>query len=299
MKKFTIFTPTYNRSNYLKILYNSIINQTLFLNDIVWLIVDDGSSDETRDVVDGFIKENKIEIRYEFKNNGGKYKAINYAIKIIDTPYFACIDSDDYLMDNSLKYVFEYISLNDDSIGAIFPYLNNRKDSEEFDDISNKLVNVSDIKFIYNYNIETTIIFKTKVIKEYSFPENDEKFQSEEILYNMLIDKGKFVFINKFIASGEYLDTGLTRNIYKLWYDNFENTISLFSSRYKYLKNNMNFGFKKMKEKCKCIINKNSICMAKKNGFYKYSDNKFLSTILYFPSLLYKYFKYDRRGLKL
>lgn len=298
MKKLTIFTPTYNRSEYLKILYKSILKNSEYLEDIIWLIIDDGSRDNTKEVVDKFIKDGKVDINYILKENGGKYKALNSAIKIVDTPFFVCIDSDDYLLEGGLEEIFKYIDSDDNSIGAIYPYCSKKTNEMNFDYLVGKMINISDMKFVYNNCIETTIVFKSKYIKETYFIENEEKFQSEEVLYNKLISKGKFLFINEFVVGGEYLDTGLTKNIYKLWFDNFNNTILLFSSRYEYLNNNMRFGFSRMKEKIKCVINKNSICMAKKISIYKYSDNKFLSTILYLPSLLYKYIKYDKRGLK-
>ena len=95
MKKITVFTPTYNRAGLLVQLYDSLKKQTS--KDFVWLIVDDGSTDNTKDVVDGFIKENKIEIDYHYKPNGGKNTAIDLAHEICKTDFIACVDSDDFL----------------------------------------------------------------------------------------------------------------------------------------------------------------------------------------------------------
>ena len=75
----TVFTPTYNRAYRLEALYKSLCNQTI--NDFEWLIVDDGSSDNTADLAESWIKEDKINIRYIRQENGGKHRAINRGVK--------------------------------------------------------------------------------------------------------------------------------------------------------------------------------------------------------------------------
>ena len=66
MNGITVFTPTYNREKYLKTLYESLLNQEF--DKFEWLIVDDGSSDNTRTLVESLINENKIKIRYKYQN---------------------------------------------------------------------------------------------------------------------------------------------------------------------------------------------------------------------------------------
>ena len=68
MKTLTIFTPTYNRGDILGNAYKSLKKQTN--QDFIWLIVDDGSTDKTEDIVEKWIEENTIEIRYIKKENG-------------------------------------------------------------------------------------------------------------------------------------------------------------------------------------------------------------------------------------
>lgn len=74
--KLSILTPTYNRAELLKRLYESIIKQKSEI-DLEWLIMDDGSNDDTKQQIDKFIKENKIHIKYFFQENAGKMTAIN------------------------------------------------------------------------------------------------------------------------------------------------------------------------------------------------------------------------------
>ena len=99
----TIFTPTYNRAYRLTALYESLCSQTC--KDFEWLIVDDGSSDNTEELVNGWINENKIDIRYIKQQNGGKHRAINNGVKNARGILFFIVDSDDILPDNSIDRV--------------------------------------------------------------------------------------------------------------------------------------------------------------------------------------------------
>jgi len=102
MKKLTIFTPTYNREHLLTRLYESLTRQTS--DDFVWLVVDDCSTDNTVDLINGFIAEGRIDIRLILREkNGGKMRAHNDGTKACDTPYFLCVDSDDYLVDTAVE----------------------------------------------------------------------------------------------------------------------------------------------------------------------------------------------------
>ena len=101
---FTIFTPTYNRAEKLKRVYNSLLKQTF--KDFCWLIIDDGSSDNTEEVVKNF---KNLNIRYVYVKNGGKQRAYNKAIELANSKYFICLDSDDYFLEYSLEKIAEYM----------------------------------------------------------------------------------------------------------------------------------------------------------------------------------------------
>ena len=75
----TLFTPTYNRANLLCRLYQSLLLQTN--QNFEWLIIDDGSTDSTRELVESYVKEAKIRINYFYKENGGKHTAINLGVE--------------------------------------------------------------------------------------------------------------------------------------------------------------------------------------------------------------------------
>lgn len=103
----TVFTPTYNRAGTLARTYKSLQAQTC--KEFVWMIIDDGSTDETKDLVDKWktSPETTFEIRYIYKQNGGLHTAYNTAIENMDTELSVCIDSDDYMPDNAVRLIKE------------------------------------------------------------------------------------------------------------------------------------------------------------------------------------------------
>jgi glycosyltransferase involved in cell wall biosynthesis len=100
----TILTPTYNRSHTLPRLYNSLERQTC--KDFNWLIVDDGSTDNTREIVDIFKEKTSMTIDYLLKENGGKHTAINEGVDLVKTKLIFIVDSDDYLTDDAVKTIY-------------------------------------------------------------------------------------------------------------------------------------------------------------------------------------------------
>ena len=106
MATLTLFTPAYNRAHTLSRTYASLLRQDC--KDFVWLIVDDGSSDNTAEQVQSWQqKDNGFEIRYLYKENGGMHTAHNMAYEVIDTELNVCIDSDDCLADGAVKKILD------------------------------------------------------------------------------------------------------------------------------------------------------------------------------------------------
>lgn len=105
-KRITVFTPAYNRADLLPNLYESLLRQNS--RDFNWLVIDDGSADNTREVVAEWILEGKIDIQYVWKENGGLHTGYNKAIDCMDTELSICIDSDDYLTDDCIETVLRF-----------------------------------------------------------------------------------------------------------------------------------------------------------------------------------------------
>lgn len=120
MSTITVFTPTYNRSYCLHKCYESMKRQTC--KDFEWLIVDDGSSDNTKELVEGWIEEKPgFVIRYVYKPNGGMHTAYNTAYQIIETELSMNVDSDDYLTDNAVEEIVNFWKNNRrEDVGGIY-----------------------------------------------------------------------------------------------------------------------------------------------------------------------------------
>lgn len=99
----TVFTCTYNRAHTLTRLYESLCRQTCL--DFRWLVIDDGSTDNTASLIEGFKAGNHLDITYISKENGGLYTGYNVAYQTIDTELNVCIDSDDYMPDNAVELI--------------------------------------------------------------------------------------------------------------------------------------------------------------------------------------------------
>ncbi|MBR0302515.1 MAG: glycosyltransferase family 2 protein, partial [Clostridia bacterium] len=121
MKTLTVLTPTFNRAELLRRVYSSMIRQTS--DDFVWMIVDDGSTDDTERFVREFIEEGKIEIEYIKKENGGKHTAVNLAISSVKTELIAIsLDSDDaFLPDSAERILRVYRETGGAYDGYVFP----------------------------------------------------------------------------------------------------------------------------------------------------------------------------------
>ena len=106
MKTLTVFTPAYNRAHTIGRTYESLCRQTC--QDFEWLVVDDGSKDNTRELMEGWIQENKISIRYIYQENQGMHGAHNTAYENINTELNTCIDSDDFMPDDAVEKIVTF-----------------------------------------------------------------------------------------------------------------------------------------------------------------------------------------------
>jgi glycosyltransferase involved in cell wall biosynthesis len=213
----TIFTPTYNRAHLLHKLYNSLERQSLVAFE--WLIVDDGSSDTTEQVVNEFIALGRLNIRYVRQANGGKHRAINTAVKLARGEYLFIVDSDDYLADNAVERIMHHISsVKHDPMNAGVCGL---KVYENGHDVGgNKPFGVIDsdsIGFRETLHMKGDMaeIWNTEVLRKYPFPEfPGEKFISEAIVWNRIaLDGYKLRYFYEPLYICEYRQDGLTCSI--------------------------------------------------------------------------------------
>lgn len=228
----TIFTPAYNRAYILPKLYNSLILQTN--KDFEWLIVDDGSTDNTEELINSYILESKIEIRYVKQLNGGKHRAINRGVQMAKGELFFIVDSDDYLSDNAvdrMNYYYYQIKDEDSFVGVsgirIYPDGSKIGGSASYTVLDSNAV---DFRLVHKVAGDMSEAYKIDILRKFPFPEIEgEKFCPEAVVWNRIAKVGKLRYFNEGIYICNYLPDGLTAKITKLRMDSPEASLICYS----------------------------------------------------------------------
>lgn len=222
MKKLTIFTPTYNRAYCLHHCYESLKNQTC--KDFIWLIIDDGSSDNTQELVQEWLEENEIEIQYYWQENQGMHGAHNSAYERIVTELNVCIDSDDYMPSAAVEKIILFwerygnpevsgiIGLDSHTdgriIGSTFP--GNLKRATLFS-LYNK----------YGVTGDKKLVYRTELTKQYPYPLfQNEKYVGLAYKYHMLDQQYEMLLMNEVLCCVEYMPDGSSMNMLKQYRKN-------------------------------------------------------------------------------
>lgn len=220
MCQLTIFTPTYNRAEYLEKCYQSLFSQDS--QDFIWQIVDDGSTDTTEEIVQKFILENRINIEYYKKENGGKASAINYSLDRTKTNFWLCLDSDDYLFPDAVKKILKICEeiKNEKNVCGAFTVRSNKFGAPMAKiDIPLNVLYATQLDIRYKYNVppEYVQVYKYDVIKDCRFPLFEgEKFITESWMQDRLDLISTFKIFHEPIMVCEYLQDGLTNNYWNL-----------------------------------------------------------------------------------
>lgn len=214
VKTIAILTPTYNRADRLVVLFDSLNNQ--ISKDFKWYIIDDGSKDSTKEVVESF-QPNGFEIEYLYKENGGKHTALNVGVEKIEEELTFIVDSDDYLTEDAVSVIVtDWEKYKETGIIGLSYYkifANNQTVGDAYPN-EQQVVMDTFVNFRINKNImgDKAEVYLTSTLKEYPFPVYEgERFLSEAIVWNAISNGGgKLAFIAKGIYVCEYLDGGLT-----------------------------------------------------------------------------------------
>ena len=222
MSTLTIFTPTYNRAYCLKKLYNSLKRQSN--REFVWLVVDDGSTDDTKELIKEFQAEKMLELQYVYQENSGKHMAHNKAVELCKTELFVCVDSDDFLTDDAVERIHKRAGkLKDERVLGFFL----RRISPKGENIATPYPNgidrvgIMDLYRKYGFQGDTVIVFRTNMIKSHAFPVfKNEKFVNESVFYSMLNDVAPMALFEDGIYVCEYLPDGYTNNFERVLVNN-------------------------------------------------------------------------------
>lgn len=234
--KVSVFTPTYNRKDTLKRLYESLCQQTV--KDFEWIVVDDGSTDGTELLIQDIVqKKNGFDCIYRKQNNSGKHAAINRGVALARGEYFFIVDSDDYVSSNAIERIidiFKTINMQEfagicgnicDSYGEII--------GTTFDGSANIDCRMSD-RDKYNICGDKAEVFYTDILKKFPFPSfKGENFLSEGVVWNRISAAGYLMrFFNEKIYICQYLPHGLSDTLPLIRKQNINGTLLFFRELY-------------------------------------------------------------------
>lgn len=214
----TVFTPTYNRATVISRTFESLQQQKS--RDFEWLIVDDGSTDNTEAIVTGFQRHSTFPIRYYKVPHGGKHRAYNAGLKLAIGELFFVVDSDDSLTKDSLSVITSVAGMlrdRDDICGIIA--LKENKDGAIYGTPMPHEPVINSLKEFLDCckDGERSFVFKTEIARKYPFPEIEgEYFVTESVVYERLGKDWGFLIINESLTICEYQSDGLSSNIYNL-----------------------------------------------------------------------------------
>lgn len=212
-KRLTVFTPTYNRAGTLHRTYESLCMQQS--QNFIWSIVDDGSTDNTHELVKKWQEAGLIDISYVQQPNGGKMRAFNHGVQLCQTELFMCLDSDDWLTSPT-------------SITNLLNFWDQQKDISQRTDICGMISFKRIIGRVGTYKVtgptmimddlvenstecENTTTFKTEVLRKYPFPVIEgEKFITEGVVYDRIDQHYQYLIFPEYTQTCEYQDDGYT-----------------------------------------------------------------------------------------
>lgn len=221
-KLITVLTATYNRANLLPDLYASLCRQSN--QNFDWIIIDDGSSDDTKSIVEKWLVEkHSFTITYHYIPNGGKNRAVNHGVKYVQTPFTMIVDSDDYLTDDAIKYYQQNLTdiIDKKELAGIAGLrgidINHPLNKVAYP--SNTFVIANNLeRSKYNLQKDACEVYRTSILLSHPFfVWENEKFSPEEIVWNQLALEGySFRWYNKVTCIVRYQENGLTKDSFNL-----------------------------------------------------------------------------------
>lgn len=282
MPLLTVFTPTYNRANLLTRLFLSLKKQSC--HDFIWLIVDDGSTDNTRQLVNTWIKsETDFQIQYWYKENGGLHTGYNVAIEHLDTELAVCIDSDDYVPVNFAELINDYWKYNgsDDFAGIIGLDFDTKGMciGEYLPDKHS--INIADL-ITGKYNIKNgdrKLVVRSDLYKKVApMPSfKGEKFFNPHYMHTKIGLDREYLVLNKCLCIVDYQPQGMSRNMYLQYYNSPNSFAEIRLLDLSLPRTTLLYKFKKSIHYC------SSCFLAKRKKFVKKSPCKLITLFALLP----------------
>ena len=280
MKKITVFTPTYNRAHTLTRLYTSLCHQKN--KDFIWLVVDDGSTDGTEELIKKFQSESLLEIRYFYKKNEGLCSGYNTAIEKADTELMICIDSDDYASENMIDIILdEWNKYKDDKNCTGLVGLNCTPQNEVLGGERLETGREYNDLVFRKGQIDRKFVVRTEYYKKVApWPIIEgEKAMNPNFMNMELCRRGyRFREVDKILCVVDYQEYGMSHSVWNAYY----NSAKSFAMMRKY---NLDYGIMPFSRKIVLLIHYNSSIILSKNFIRGLKESKFkILTLLTAPA---------------
>lgn len=214
----TVLTPTYNRKREISNLYKSLMQQTD--DRFIWLVIDDGSTDNTEELILEFQKKTKFEIVYIKKCNGGKHTALNWGFSLVKTELTIIVDSDDVLTSDAIEQICNRVDFVKKNNLAGIAFLRGYDEKTCIGDMfpcHEVIMNDIDVRLKKSVLGDKSEVWRSDILRKYQFPVFEgEKFQGENYVWWQIAREYNMLYVNKIIYITEYLEGGLTKSGRKL-----------------------------------------------------------------------------------
>lgn len=222
-KTMTIFTPTYNRGYIIERLYQSLLAQTC--DDFCWMVVDDGSTDDTRALIQSFADEGKIPITYLYEENGGKQRAHNRGVAACETELFFCVDSDDTLTPTAVADLLALWARrrDDPRIAGIIALRGSSATEPLGTHFPEGLETTTmwDLYYTFHHKGDTALVYRTDILRRYPYVvEPGEKFIAETYVYHRIDQHYQLATLNEVVWICRYLPDGYTARVRQVTREN-------------------------------------------------------------------------------
>ena len=289
----TVFTPAYNRAHTIGRTYESLCRQTC--KDFEWLIIDDGSKDNTHDLVDQWmLSDNGFRIRYVYKENGGLHTGYNKAIELMDSEICVCIDSDDWMPDDAVEVINDYWKQHRDENIAGFVGKDFLPDGTQLggDFPENAIMHLVEIRQQKKWDADNKPVMRVDLLKKVA-PQPTFKGEKNFNPYYMMLKIDQmfpFRLINNNLCFVDYQQDGMAANIINQY---FNSPNSFVETRRLYV----TLKYTSLTWRLRQYVHMVAECLiAKKNPFGERSVNKMAVLICYLPGvILYHYMCYKRK----
>ncbi len=293
--KLSILTATYNRGRFLTRLYESIVDNLIDDMDVEWLIMDDGSNDNTEEIVSNFKSLEHLEVKFYKQENQGKMQAINNLMEYVTGELCVECDSDDYFKEEAFEIINDVYWKNYDRNDLYaFTFLKYNQEGKNMGGElqNNSITTMFDLYYRNNEDGEKALVFFTSIRKKYKYElKENEKFVTEASMFYRLDEKYGILCVNKPIMICQYLEEGYTNNSVKQLIENP-------NGYYSYFEFLITRDLKGVRFKKKMYIFKHYILFTyltrKKLNLKNVKNNcdKLLITILYIPGIVLSRFKF-------